>query len=226
VNAEVLTPNARDRLVDELCRLYPTYEDLEMFLSLRLDRSLAHLAARGPLLQVAFAVVRTAEDRGWIRGLVTAAAIHSPHSEFLRALAAAKPPGTTANVRDEADARVLDLVLLAAGRWKPLAAAIGTDPRVRECRYLGSADVLRGAPGRADALVVSNEVAWAGRQPPEFGTVPVVLLATGPDPSSWEARTLAYALAAQVTQIVVAGPLEETARRIVDHLVTVVGPTP
>ena len=203
---------ARDLLIDELCLLYPSYDELRIVLDLKLGRALANLSDRDALVQVVFRVVKAAEASGWIDDLVTAAAADSPHSTVLRQLADALPP-------EPVPARDLEVVVVAPPHWETLAAAVQADDRVRAVGGCTSAEALRGGLGAADALVVSSEILCAGERP-LLGSVPVVLLETGRALSP--GRTLAHALAERVTQIVVAGEPRDTARRIVDHLAAVV----
>lgn len=204
---------ARERLLDELCVLYPSYHELDMFLDRQLDRPLASLAALDALPRVVFSVIRAAQARGWVGDLITAAAADSPHSAVLQKLVAELPP-------EPVVARDLEIVVVAPPRWEPLAAAVRADDRVRAVGWFSSADALRGGLGGAHAVVVSSEILCEGERP-LLGPVPVVLLETGFASST--GRTLAHALSERVTQIVVAGDPAGTARRIVDHLAAVVG---
>ncbi len=201
----------RERLVDELCELYPSYVEFDMFLDRRLGRRLADLAAPDALPRVVFAVIRAAQARGWIDELVAGATADSPHSAVLRRLAG--PP-------EPVGARDLEVVVVAPPRWEPLAAAVQADPRVRSVGWSTSVDALRSGLGAADALVVSSEILCGPRRP-LLGAVPVVLLETGHPPAP--GRTLGHSLAERVTLIVVAGDANGTARRIVDHLEAVAG---
>jgi Effector-associated domain 1 len=224
LSAKVLDHQARECLCNELCARYPSYDEFHMFLSFKLNRSLAQLAAPDALESVIFKVVETAEACGWIRALVTAAASDSQHRPLLQQLVSVLPPVPSPSIAEAVAVRELVMVLLVPLRWESLAVAVRADHRVRRLASFTTAEAARDDLHEADALVVSTEIVWSAARPrPRLrAALPVVLLETQRDQTSPVRHTVAHDLAGLVTQIVVGGDPQDTARRIVDHVASVV----
>jgi hypothetical protein len=209
----VLDRNIRRRLADGLAEHYPSYVALEMFLIDHVGRELAMITPPEALPLVVHRVLAAAQAGGWLAELVEAAADDSPHSAAFRdvrvKLRAAVPPAV-------AD---LDVVVVGPSRLHALAEALRADDRVGRVGCLPSVEAARSCLDAADALVVSTEGPAPGGPLPAARLLPVVLVET---PAPGSGRPVAASLAGSVTQIVVAAEPEETARRIVDHLVAVV----
>jgi Effector-associated domain 1 len=208
----------RRRLADGLGEHYPSYDLLELFLIDHVGRELARITAPDALPLVVHRVLVAARAGGWLADLVEAAADDSPHSAAFRdvraALRTAVPPAVAVLAVTD-----LDVVVVGPSRLHALAEALRADDRVGRVGCLPSVEAARSCLDAADALVVSTEAPAPDGPLPAARLLPVVLVET---PAPGSGRPVAASLAGPVTQIVVAGEPEETARRIVDHLVAVV----
>src|SRR4051812_9594921 len=81
-----LTGYQMERLNNALNSAYPSYNQFDMMLQFKVNRSLPNLAAPGPMPEVIFTVIRKAEAGGWTDDLVTNACLANPGNRDLKEL--------------------------------------------------------------------------------------------------------------------------------------------
>jgi len=80
-----LNSSQADALIDALIDAYPEWDEFDMLLFRKLDRSFEEIAGRGKLQSCVFKLVRNAMSEGWLHDLIAAAVERRPENITLRA---------------------------------------------------------------------------------------------------------------------------------------------